>query len=99
MELDQYPEDRNEKDLERHVAPAIRGHMLDFLSAVATRERPVADIEQGHISTTSCILANMAMDLGRTLQWNPEAGLVLNDAEANQQLGRVYRAPYQHPSL
>jgi predicted dehydrogenase len=99
MELDQYPEDRNEKDLERHVAPAIRGHMLDFLSAVATRERPVADIEQGHISTTSCILANMAMDLGRTLRWNPESGLVLNDAEANQQLGRVYRAPYQHPSL
>ncbi|MBT6238004.1 MAG: Gfo/Idh/MocA family oxidoreductase, partial [Verrucomicrobia bacterium] len=64
MELDQYPEDRDEKDLERHVAPAIRGHMLDFLNAIATRGKPVADIEEGHISTTSCILANMAMDLG-----------------------------------
>lgn len=97
MELDQYPEDRDEKDLERHVAPAIRGHMLDFLNAIATRGKPVADIEQGHISTTSCILANMAMDLGRTLQWNPDAGKVVNDAEANSKLARVYRAPWKHP--
>ncbi|MDC0325466.1 Gfo/Idh/MocA family oxidoreductase [bacterium] len=97
MELDQYPEDRDEKDLERHVAPAIRGHMLDFLNAIATRGKPVADIEQGHISTTSCILANMAMDLGRTLQWNPASGLIHNDAEANKRLARVYRAPWKHP--
>ena len=31
FELEQYPEDKTEKDLEQHVAPAIRGHMLDFL--------------------------------------------------------------------
>ncbi|MDA7524128.1 Gfo/Idh/MocA family oxidoreductase [Verrucomicrobia bacterium] len=97
MELDQYPEDRDEKDLERHVAPAIRGHMLDFLNAIATRGKPVADIEEGHISTTSCILANMAMDLGRTLQWNPASGKIHDDAEANSKLARVYRAPWKHP--
>ena len=27
IELDKYPEDKTEKDLEQHVAPAIRGHM------------------------------------------------------------------------
>src|SRR5262249_18887352 len=63
-ELDQYPEDRTEKDLERHVAPAIRGHLRDFLAAVEKRTKPVADIEQGHISTVACILANLAMQLG-----------------------------------
>ena len=31
-ELEQYPVDKTEKDLERHVAPAIRQHMLDFLA-------------------------------------------------------------------
>jgi predicted dehydrogenase len=99
MELDKYPEDRDEKDLERHVAPAIRGHMLDFLNAIATRGKPVADIEQGHISTTSCILANMAMELGRTLRWDPVSGKVRNDAEATKKLARVYRAPWQHPGV
>ena len=33
-ELEQYPEDKTEKDLEKHVAPAIRGHMKDFLAAI-----------------------------------------------------------------
>src|SRR5262245_3634134 len=96
-ELEQYPEDKDEKDLERHVAPAIRGHMTDFLSAIATRGRPVADIEQGHISSASCILANLSMQLGRSLTWDPATHQVVGDAEANRLLRRPYRAPWVHP--
>ncbi len=97
MELEQYPEDKTEKDLEKHVAPAIRGHMKDFLTAIANRSKPVADIEQGHISSASCILANVAMKLGRTLHWDAEKQEVKDDAEANQQLRRPYRGPWVHP--
>jgi predicted dehydrogenase len=96
-ELEQYPEDKTEKDLEKHVAPAIRVHMLDFLKAIAERGRPVADIEQGHISTTSCILANLSMELGRTLAWDPKAGRIIGDDEANGRLARPYRQPWEHP--
>src|SRR5579864_3545260 len=56
-ELEQYPEDKTEERLEKHCAPAIRHHWLNFLAAVDARSRPVADIEQGYMSTTSCILA------------------------------------------
>jgi predicted dehydrogenase len=96
-ELDKFPEDRTEKDLERHVAPAIRGHMKNFLECIETRQRPVADIEQGYMSTTACILANLSMRLGRTLQWDHEKGMVVGDVEANQLLRRPYRSPWQHP--
>jgi len=96
-ELEQYPEDKTEKDLERHVAPAIRVHMKDFLSAIQSRGRPVADIEQGHISSASCILANLSMRLGRTLVWDAQKGEVVGDAEANALLRRPYRAPWVHP--
>jgi predicted dehydrogenase len=97
MELEQYPIDKTEKDLERHVAPAIRGHMLDFLHAIETRGNPVADIEQGHISTASCILANLSMKLGRTLTWDSAKGEVAGDTEANKLLRRPYRKPWTHP--
>jgi predicted dehydrogenase len=96
-ELDEYPEDRTEDALERHVAPAIRGHMLDFLDAVATRGRPVADIEEGSISSNACILANLAMNLGRTLEWDASTGSVRDDAEAGSLLARPYREPWVHP--
>jgi predicted dehydrogenase len=97
-EFDEYPEDRTEKDLERHVAPAIRGHMKDLLAAAASRGRPVADIEEGYISTTSCILANLALDLGRSLTWDPQSGRIVGDDDANRLLARPYRAPWIHPA-
>ncbi|MDQ3348337.1 MAG: Gfo/Idh/MocA family oxidoreductase [Acidobacteriota bacterium] len=97
MELDQFPEDRTEKDLERHVAPAIRAHMKDFLQAIESRRTPVADIEQGYISATSCILANLSMQLGRSLEWDHANGVVARDPEANKLLQRPYRGPWVHP--
>ena len=97
-ELEQYPEDKTEKELETQCAPAIRHHMEDFLAAIARRSRPVADIEQGYISTTSCILANLSMRTGRTMAWDPQNGRVIGDAEANRLLARPYRSPWVHPS-
>ena len=97
VEFDKYPEDRDEKELEKQVAPAIRGHMKDFLAAIASRGKPVADIEQGYISTTACILANMSMKLGRSLAWDAASGRVIGDNEANHLLRRPYRSPWVHP--
>jgi predicted dehydrogenase len=96
-EFEQFPEDRTEKDLERHVAPAIRGHMKSFLSAIDKRTRPVADIEEGHISAASCILANMSQQLGRTLTYDPAKKVVVGDSDATKLLARPYRAPWIHP--
>lgn len=96
-EFEKYPEDKTEKDLERHVAPAIRWHWKNLLSAIDNKSRPVADIEQGHISTASCILANNALKLGRTLTWDAAKHRVEGDKEANNSLKRTYRQPWTHP--
>ena len=96
-EYDKYPEDRTEKDLERHVAPAVRYHMINLLKSIDERSKPVADIEQGYISTASCILANNSMKLGRTLEWDSQSQKVKGDEEANALLSRPYRQPWTHP--
>ena len=62
-----------------------------------TRGKPVADIEEGHISTASCILANLSMKLGRTLTWDAAKQQVVGDDEANKLLRRPYRKPWVHP--
>jgi predicted dehydrogenase len=98
-ELDRYPEDRSEERLEPWAAPALRAHVEDFLRCVGTRKRPVSDIEEGSRSTIACLLANVAMDLGRTLAWDDAAGQVRGDAEANARLRRPYRAPWRHPEV
>jgi predicted dehydrogenase len=98
FEYEKYPEDKDEKDLERHVASAIRVHMLDLLKAREENKKPVADIEQGYISTTACILANLSMELGRSLAWDSVKHQVVNDPEANKLLKRPYRSGWEHPA-
>jgi predicted dehydrogenase len=96
---DKYPEDKTEEDMELHAATANRAHQRDFVAAIANRGKPVADIEQGYISTASCILANISMQLGRTLTWDAAKGQVAGDAEANALLARPYRKPWERPGV
>ncbi len=99
FEREQFPEDVTEKDIELNAAPATRRHMLDFLAAVDRRSRPVADVELGHISTASCILANVSMQLGRPLRYDPVRHVVTGDAEATKLLARPYRQPWRRPAV
>ncbi len=72
-------------------------HVLDFMSARETRSRPVADIEEGHISSACCELANLSQQLGRPLAYDPKTRTIPGDAEATRRLARPYRAPWIHP--
>lgn len=80
-----------------HIRPAGRAHMLDFLRCVRTRERPVADIEEGHVSTALCQLGNIAQRLGRGLRWDGARETVIGDPAATRLLTRPYRAPWRYP--
>jgi predicted dehydrogenase len=103
-EREKYPEDLEEEKLdpkiELNASPATRLHMKDWLAAIESKgqNRPVADIQEGHISTASCILANVSMQLGgRPLVYDQAKRQVVGDEEATRLLRRAYRAPWKHP--
>jgi len=97
-EREKHPEDEQHKETELFAAPATRRHLQNFLTARREGKRPVADIEQGQISTACCILANLSMELGRSLKWDEKAGRVAGDDEANGRLVRKYRGDWVHPT-
>ncbi|MDA8744002.1 Gfo/Idh/MocA family oxidoreductase [Rubripirellula amarantea] len=101
VELDKYPSD--EEDVKKwraelKVQSAIRQHMRNFLAAIDDRSLPIADIEQAHISSASCFMANIAMKIGRTIEFDPKTHTAVGDEEATALFKRDYRAPYVHPS-
>jgi predicted dehydrogenase len=98
FEREKYPEDVNEPEIELNAAPATRLHMRNFLDAIANRSKPIADIEQGHISTASCLLANLSMQIERPVVYDPSKRIVVGDDEATKLLRGPYRAPWQHPA-
>lgn len=96
-EREKYPEDLTEENIELNAAPATRLHMLDFLAAIDQGTKPISDIREGHVSTASCILANLSMEVKRPLIYDPENLLIVNDEEATKLLQRPYRSPWEHP--
>jgi predicted dehydrogenase len=98
FEREQFPEDVTEKEIDLSGAPATRANMKNFLECIASRERPISDIEVAHISTSSCILANLSMQLGRAIVYDPAKRQVVGDADATKLLRRPYRAPWKHPA-
>ena len=55
-------------------------HVLDFMRARENRSRPIADIEEGHISSACCELANLSQQLGRPVAYDPKSRTVPGDA-------------------
>lgn len=96
-EREKYPEDVEHKETELFAAPANRRNMLNFIESRRSGQRPVADIEEGHISTACCIMANLSMGIGRSLTLDAN-GNVVGDDEATRKLTRPYRAPWTHPT-
>jgi predicted dehydrogenase len=69
-------------------------HHRNFLDCVKSRELPICDVEIGHRTATACHLGNIALRLGRKINWDPSAERIVGDAEAARMLDRPRRAPY-----
>ena len=86
-----------DKDQPANIVPGGLGHMKDFLECVGSRKPPVADIAEGYISTTTCLLGNVALKVGRSLTWDAKSQTVAADDDANKLFRRAYRKPWTYP--
>ena len=69
-------------------------HILNWLDCVKSREEPIMPIGAGHRVASACILANVAYQLGRPLEWDPAEERVIGDEEANRWLHEPGRGPW-----
>lgn len=71
-----------------------RSHAENWLDCIASRKRPVADVEIGHRSVSICHLGNIAIRTQKKLVWDPKAEKITNDKEAAKMVSRPYRSPW-----
>jgi hypothetical protein len=74
------------------------GRIQNWLDAIKIRGTTNAPLEIGHRSVTICLLANLARELGRTLRWEPEREVFLDDDQANALLDRPRRPGWELPA-
>jgi predicted dehydrogenase len=79
----------------RKGKPINDTHMGNFVACIKDRSLPASDVFTHHRIITTCHLANIAMRLGRKLNWDPKNEQFVGDAEANNFLSRPQRKGYE----
>src|SRR5690606_3089215 len=74
-----------------------KAHKQNFIDCIKSGRRPNCDIEIGHLASTLCHLGNIAWRVGRTLEFDPKAGAIVGDDQANALARRSYRKPWVLP--
>ncbi len=70
-------------------------HTRNFLDCVKSRKATNCPVDVGHRSTTTTLLARIALMRKQHLTWDPRAERVTNDEGANKLLSYEYRAPWK----
>jgi predicted dehydrogenase len=70
-------------------------HMANLFQSVKSRKQPISDVFTHHRSITTCHLANIAIRLGRKLNWDPQTEQMVGDSEAQSWQSRPQRKGYE----
>jgi predicted dehydrogenase len=70
-------------------------HMGNFFECIKDRTQPISDVYTHHRSMTTLHLANIAIRLGRKIEWDAEHEQIVGDKEANTWLSREQRKGYE----
>ncbi len=82
----------------KHGREANEEHIENFINCIRSRKGPNADIEEGHISTLLCHLADISYRVGnQTLKFDSKTESFINNNEANKYLKGEYRKPWVIP--
>ncbi len=70
-------------------------HMRNFVECLRDRSEPISDVHSHHRALTTCHLANIAIRLGRKIQWDPKGERIVGDAEAAGWVRREARKGFE----
>jgi hypothetical protein len=69
--------------------------MEDFINCVRSRKNPIAPVEVGASTNTLCCIANISLELGRPVKWDPATLSFVDDKAATDH--RLYWYQYRNP--
>lgn len=86
------PEDAVEKVYGGKVS---KNHTANFIDGMRSRKQPISDVWSHNRMLEICHLSNIAMRLGRELNWDPLKREIVGDAQANSFLARESRKGFE----
>ena len=73
---------------------ATGNHYNNFIQCVRSRKDPIAPVEAGLQASYLGMIAEISIQLGRKLKWDPKTERFIGDDEANRLLSAPMRSPW-----
>ncbi|MDA1160727.1 MAG: gfo/Idh/MocA family oxidoreductase, partial [Planctomycetota bacterium] len=70
-------------------------HTANFIEGMKSRKQPISDVWSHNRMLEICHLSNIAIRLGRALNWDPVKREIIGDDQANSFLSRENRRGYE----
>ncbi|MCA9153685.1 MAG: gfo/Idh/MocA family oxidoreductase, partial [Planctomycetales bacterium] len=80
---------------EVYGGPLRTNHTENFIDAMKSRKQPISDVWSHNRMLEICHLSNIAMRLGRELNWDADKREIVGDDQANSFLTRENRKGYE----
>jgi predicted dehydrogenase len=80
---------------EVYGGPVSENHSANFIEGMRSRKQPISDVWSHNRMLEICHLSNIAMRLGRELQWDPVKREIIGDDQANSFLTRENRKGFE----
>ena len=80
---------------EVYGGPVGENHTANFIAAMESRKQSISDVWSHNRMLETCHLANIAIRLGRELNWDPAKREIIGDEEANSFLSRENRKGFE----
>lgn len=99
--LSSVPGDLLEKELtdDDERLPRHENHVENWLDCIASRERPICDVEIGARTAALCHLVNLSYELRRPLRWDWRNWRFIDDEEANRRRDLDRRPGFELPTV
>ncbi len=75
--------------------PIPKNHSVNFIESMQSRKQPISDVWSHNRMLEICHLSNIAMRLGRAVNWDPAKREIVGDPEANAFLARESRKGFE----
>lgn len=75
--------------------PLASNHQENLVQCIKTRQKPISDVWTHHKAMCTCHLANIAIRLNETLQWDPKAEMITNSEAGRRMQAREQRKGYE----
>lgn len=70
-------------------------HFQNFIDSIRSGKESITPCETAHRSASVGHLCNIAMYTGRTIKWDPEKEIIINDSEATKMLSPNYQSGWK----